>query len=72
MTTDLSAREIDVLHLIADGLTSQEIADRLGIAMRTVTGYRDIILIKLSARNAPNAIARAYERGYLSAKTGGA
>ncbi len=36
----LTARELDILRLVADGLTSRQIADRLGLSKRTVEHYR--------------------------------
>ncbi|MEH7827795.1 response regulator transcription factor [Gemmobacter denitrificans] len=47
----LSARETEVMHLILDGQMNKQIADRLGIAQRTVEVHRARVLQKLGARN---------------------
>lgn len=47
----LTQREKDVLELIADGLTTQEIADKLFISANTVETYRKNLLLKLEAKN---------------------
>jgi two-component system response regulator DctR len=47
----LSAREVDVMDLILRGLMNKQIADQLGIAMRTVEVHRSRVLQKTGARN---------------------
>ena len=41
LTIALSAREIEIIELVADGLTNQEIADKLTISKRTVDNPRE-------------------------------
>lgn len=48
---NLTNREIQVLRLIADELTSQQIADELGLSLRTIENYRMILMQKLGAKN---------------------
>jgi len=55
----LSERELEVLQLLAEGLTNQEIGERLFISLSTVKGHISNILGKLLARNRTEAIARA-------------
>lgn len=47
----LSPRESEVLRYVLDGLTSQEIADRLKISLRTVKMHRGNIMAKVRVRN---------------------
>ncbi|WP_079702077.1 LuxR C-terminal-related transcriptional regulator [Daejeonella lutea] len=46
-----TSRELEILNLIGDGLTNQEIADRLFTSKRTVEGHRGTLLQKTGARN---------------------
>ncbi len=55
----LSERELEVLRLLADGLTNQEIADRLVVTVGTVKTHVHHIYGKLNVRSRPEAAARA-------------
>jgi DNA-binding NarL/FixJ family response regulator len=61
----LSARELEVLALLAEGLSNQEIANRLTIAPGTVKNHVSNVLSKLSVRDRTQAILRAQEIGLL-------
>ncbi len=61
----LSPRELEVLHLIAQGLTNREISDRLFLALSTVKGHNRRIFGKLAVQNRTEAAARARELGLL-------
>lgn len=50
-TTTLSTTELDVLRLIAAGLSDQEIAIHLGKSWNTIRTHRSHILIKTACRN---------------------
>ncbi len=59
----LSQRELDVLKLVAAGLSNQEIAERLFVTLRTVKFHTSNILAKLGVKNRIQAVARARELG---------
>jgi LuxR family transcriptional regulator, maltose regulon positive regulatory protein len=61
----LTAREQEVLELLAAGLTNPEIADKLVISPETVKKHAGNIFGKLSASNRTEAAARARELGLL-------
>jgi LuxR family maltose regulon positive regulatory protein len=61
----LSQRELEVLGLIAAGLTNREIAERLFIAMGTVKRHINNIYGKLQVRHRTEAVARARELGLV-------
>ncbi len=60
-----SKRERQVLHLIADELTTKEIASMLFISYETVQTHRKNLLIKLNARNTAGLMRRAFETKLL-------
>jgi LuxR family maltose regulon positive regulatory protein len=61
----LSERELEVLQLIAEGLTNQEIASRLFLALNTVKAHSRNIYGKLGVHSRTQAIARARALGIL-------
>jgi LuxR family maltose regulon positive regulatory protein len=61
----LTERELEVLRLMAEGLTNKEIAARLIIALGTVKAHIHHISGKLCAENRAHAVARAKELGLL-------
>ncbi len=61
----LSDRELEVLGLITNGLSNQEIADELVIAVSTVKSHVNHILGKLDVKNRTQAAARAREMDLL-------
>ncbi|MBW3092496.1 response regulator transcription factor [Bifidobacterium sp. 82T10] len=58
----LSPKERDVLRLYADGLTTREIADRLGVGTPTVATFERRALAKLGARSRAHAISICVRR----------
>jgi LuxR family transcriptional regulator, maltose regulon positive regulatory protein len=61
----LSPRELEVLRLIAQGLSNQEIGARLFLALDTVKGHTRRIYEKLQVQRRTEAVARARELGLL-------
>jgi LuxR family maltose regulon positive regulatory protein len=64
-TDALSARELGVLQLIAQGCSNQEISDRLFISLHTVKTHASHINSKLGVERRTQAVARAQELGLL-------
>jgi len=62
----LTSREIDVLREVANGNTNAEIAERLRISEATVKTHLIHIYGKLAVSDRAAAVARAYEKGFLS------
>ena len=62
----LSRREIEVLKLVANGLTNKEIAEKLFISPLTVDSHRKNLIAKLEARNTASLIKIALDYGYIS------
>lgn len=60
-----SKREKEVLHLIADELTTKEIAKQLYISYETVQTHRKNLLLKLNAKNTAGLMRRAFETRLL-------
>jgi LuxR family maltose regulon positive regulatory protein len=61
----LSERELEVLQLIAQGLSNRQICERLFLALSTVKGHNSNIYAKLQVRTRTEAIVRARELGLL-------
>jgi LuxR family maltose regulon positive regulatory protein len=61
----LSERELEVLRLIAQGFSNQEISERLFLALSTVKGYNQKIFDKLQVQRRTEAVARARDLGLL-------
>ncbi|MEJ7842076.1 MAG: LuxR C-terminal-related transcriptional regulator [Rubrobacter sp.] len=61
----LSQRELEVLRLIARGLSNREIGERLFLAIITVKGHNRNVFRKLQVRRRTEAVARARELGLL-------
>ncbi len=61
----LSRRELEVLHLMAQGLSNQEMCERLFLALSTVKGHNRNIFGKLQVQRRTEAVAHARELGLL-------
>lgn len=62
----LTSRELEVLELIAEGLSNKAIAARLGISDQTVKFHASSIQGKLGAANRTDAVRRAVRRGLVT------
>lgn len=62
---DFSSREIEILHLIAEGLTNNEMSDKLFISKRTIEGHRQSLIEKTGSRNTAALIRFAVLNGIV-------
>jgi DNA-binding NarL/FixJ family response regulator len=65
LPSSLTAREVEILRLIAAGLTNTEIAERLFISPLTCKSHVSRILMKLDARDRTQLVVLAYESGLI-------
>lgn len=63
---DLSAREIEIIQLCANGLSAQQIADRLGLSRRTVEVHKSHIFEKLDLKTTADLVKYAYDAGLVA------
>lgn len=63
--TLLTRREKEVLQLITEEFTNQEIADKLFISLHTVDNHRSSLLQKLDAKNTAGLVKKAIENGLV-------
>jgi two-component system response regulator NreC len=61
----LSAREHEVLDLIAEGYTNREIAEKLYVSIRTIERHRSSIMNKLGLRNRAELVAYAVQQAFM-------
>jgi DNA-binding NarL/FixJ family response regulator len=62
----ISAREKEVLKMVAEGYTSKQIADNLYISTRTADRHRANIMEKLKLKNASELVRYAFSKGFIS------
>jgi DNA-binding NarL/FixJ family response regulator len=62
----LTKREIEVLHLIAEELTTTEMAEKMFLSERTIEGYRKNLIMKMGVKNAAGLVLKAIKHGLLT------
>ena len=62
---EISTRELDILKLIAEDLSNQEIADKLFLSINTVKSHVKNILLKLDSENRSKAVVKAKKIGII-------
>ncbi len=63
--SNLSAREIEIIRLISQGLTNKKIATKLFLSVHTVSTHRKNVLSKLKLNNSSELVAFAIKRGII-------
>ena len=63
---DLTSREREVLQLVAEGMSSKEIASALGVSTRTVESHRSNLMDKLGIHEVSGLVRYAIREGLLS------
>jgi len=71
LDTPLTAREVQVLQLLADGASQESIAEELFISVKTVATHIQRIITKLGVHSRTEAVALAYKTGLAIAPTEG-
>lgn len=62
----LTNRENEILRLVAEGLTAQEVSKKIFISQGTVETHKRNIIQKLNARNAVDAVTKAFRSGLIT------
>lgn len=63
----LSSREVEIMQMLAEGLSAREIGDRLLISSRTVETHKANVMRKLNVRKATHLVKIAFDRGLVKA-----
>ncbi len=61
----ISERELEMLKLLAEGFTNQEMADKLFVSKRTVEGYRQQLIEKTKSKNTASLIKFSITKGII-------
>ncbi len=67
--SELSSREREVLQLVGEGHSSAEIAELLGLSVKTVEGHRQRLMAKLEAGNVAGLVRHAIRLGLVDPQT---
>ncbi|MEL6123472.1 MAG: response regulator transcription factor [Bacteroidota bacterium] len=63
--TPVTEREMEVLRLVSEGYTDQQIANQLHLSHHTIHSHRKNLIIKLGAKNTAELVRRAIEKGLI-------
>lgn len=66
---ELTKREKEIIQLVSLGYKNREVAEKLGIAVKTVETHRANIMNKLALRNVAQLIRYAIQKGMVSVET---
>jgi DNA-binding NarL/FixJ family response regulator len=61
----ITKREMEVLQLVAEGFSNQEIADRLFISKRTVDGHKNNLIVKTGSKNMVDLLVYSIKKGLV-------
>jgi len=61
----LTKRELEVLHLVASGLSNEEIAEKMHISVTTVKGHRSNLLLKTGTKNSAGLVMYAIKSNII-------
>jgi DNA-binding NarL/FixJ family response regulator len=64
-TNSYTKREMEVLALLAEGLSNKEIADRLFVSERTIVGHKSNLMAKTNTKNTVSLLAFAIRNGLI-------
>lgn len=62
---DLTPREVEVLHLLSEGMSTRDMMDRLGVRFHTVRNYVQAVIEKLDAHSKVEAVAIGRRQGVI-------
>ena len=62
---EITTREQDILRLLSQGLTSQQIAQKLSLSPETIKWYRKRLLAKFNAENTAHMVRQALQSGII-------
>jgi DNA-binding NarL/FixJ family response regulator len=63
---ELSSRELEILRLIAKGMSNKDIALRLNLSLRTVKGYLTVLFLKLNVGSRTEAVNDSLRKGIIN------
>lgn len=66
MERNITPKQLEILRLLADGYSSEEIAVKLENSQRTIEKMRSDMLIRVGARNVAHLIAWGFRKGHLN------